>query len=370
MPLEIYHPASYRPIFDPTAEFPKFNGSDSWWVDEGMVVLRSFDFEEIRKVVRYRLYPHDSVPRTFLLQRSTAFIDNFLATLSESDGHQPPEDLSHAQKVEQILLRSGLSPSPREIWSWDPAAGCRQDAQAIADSIETESHIQFGKIPFEEIVRASLGYKTDAVEWFLNQHTILYISLVRHFRRHPEEVPIYKEVEKAHDVPLPAVSPAFGFVSRPIQSLFHRRTRLAQVLEALEILAVRFRRQYICTYTMDWNLEFDTKLPYLEDYHNSISAKDLASILTDKVHQLYQEATIELVEVTEDKTVKRISQESIANGDWRGIVADWYTLSQFVWECCVALPNVVTVLENCAKASLQILSVTQTNTALFNQLIL
>jgi hypothetical protein len=196
MSLENCHPASYRPMFDPTAEFTKFNGSASWWVDEGTVVLNSFDIEEIRKVVRYRLFPHDSVPRTFLLQRNTAFIDRFLATLSGSDGHQPLGDLSHAQKVEQVLLRSGLSPFPREIWSWDPAAGCAQDAQAIADSIETESHIQFGRIAFEEIVRASLGYKMDAVEWFLNQHTLLYIYLVRHFRKHPEEIPIYTEVER------------------------------------------------------------------------------------------------------------------------------------------------------------------------------
>lgn len=196
MSLDNYHPAFYRPIFDPTAEFSKFNGSASWWVDEGTVVLNSFDFEEIRKVVRYRLFPHDSVPRTSLLQRNTAFINHFLAALSGPDGHQLLEDLSHAQKVEQVLLRSGLSPFPREIWSWDPATGCAQDAQAIAHSIETESHIQFGKIPFEEIVRASLGYKADAVEWFLNQHTCLYIYLVWHFRKHPEEVPIYREVER------------------------------------------------------------------------------------------------------------------------------------------------------------------------------
>lgn len=175
--------------------------------------------------------------------------------------------------------------------------------------------------------------------------------------------------DQTRDVPLPAAPPAFGFVSRPIQRLFHRRPKLSHVLNALEILAVRFRRQYIHTYTMDWNLEFETEIPYLEEYHNSTSVKDLASILTEKVLQLCQDANIEemsLVAQRDHKTFVRISQTSIANGDWRGIVADWHTLNQSVWEFCVALPNAVTDLENCAKASLQLLSVNQRQLFLIN----
>jgi hypothetical protein len=82
------------------------------------------------------------------------------------------------------------------VWNWSPASGCSQDAQVIADSIEAESHLQFGMIPFEEIVRASLGYKTDAFEWFLHQHTQLYQIIVKHLQHHPEEIPLYKSVEK------------------------------------------------------------------------------------------------------------------------------------------------------------------------------
>lgn len=193
MSLEIFHLASNQSVSCSIAGIPQIDEKDSWWFDEGSIILRAFNFEEIRQVIRYRPFPNDGYPRMCLLYRNEAFLTGLLGF----EGHQSPEQLSLEQMVDKILLQS-ITPFRPVPWDWSPTPGCPQDAQAIADAIERESHYQFGTIPFAEIVRASLGYKTDAAEWFLHQHTLLCEIITEHFRHHPEEISLYKEVEKVY----------------------------------------------------------------------------------------------------------------------------------------------------------------------------
>lgn len=101
------------------------------------------------------------------------------------------------QRVEEVLRRSGLPPFQPVPWSWIPQAPVHAlDPQTIAQAIEAESHFQLSRVAFEHIVRASLGYTASSVEWFLMQHTTLYMHLLDFLRMFPDGIPVYLEVEK------------------------------------------------------------------------------------------------------------------------------------------------------------------------------
>jgi len=188
---------SYQSLFHPGAEFPRFVVTYRWWEDEATTVLWAFKVPEIRQVIRYGLFSDENYPRSSLLSRNADAIDAFLVALSEPHEHQFLANLSHMQRVEEILRRSSIPPFQPIPWSWFPLPpGHSLDARTIAAGIEAESQFQFSRIAFEEIVRASLGYNTVSVEWFLLQHTDLYIHLLDHLQAYPEEISLYVEVEK------------------------------------------------------------------------------------------------------------------------------------------------------------------------------
>lgn len=188
---------SYQSLFVPGTEIPRFQVPYRWWEDEATTVLWAFNFPEISQVIRYRLFRDENFPRTSLMNRNADAIEAFLISLCDSSDQQLLMNLSHMQRVEEILRRSSIIPFRPIAWSWfPPLPGHSLDARSIADAIEAESHFQFSKMEFEEIVRASLGYSAPSVGWFLLQHTALYIHLMDHLHAYPEETTIYLEVEK------------------------------------------------------------------------------------------------------------------------------------------------------------------------------
>lgn len=156
----------------------------------------AFNIPDISRVIRYGLFRDPSFPRSALLSRNADTIDAFLKAMSEPREQQLLGNLSHVQRVEEILRRSSVPAVDLIPWGWFPMpAGHSLDARAIASAIEAESHLQFTRIAFEEIVRASLRYNAPSVEWFLLQHTALYIHLLDHLQTYPEEIPLYVEAE-------------------------------------------------------------------------------------------------------------------------------------------------------------------------------
>lgn len=189
--------ATYPSLFQPSAERPHFFASYRWWEDEATTVLWAFDAQEIQRVIRYGLFPDENLPRTALQSRNESTVDKFLLTLVEMQERPFIANLSHVQKVEEILRRSKGTCPALVSWSWFPSLLDRdQDPRAIARAIDAESRLHFIRIQFEEWVRYSLGYKAASVEWFLQQHTALYIHLLNYLEAFPDEIGRYAEVEK------------------------------------------------------------------------------------------------------------------------------------------------------------------------------
>ncbi|KAJ5153250.1 uncharacterized protein N7482_009728 [Penicillium canariense] len=349
---------SYPTLFQPSAEFPRFAVPYRWWEDEATTVLWAFNIPEISQVIRYGLFRDENFPRSSLLSRNADTIDAFLVAMAEPREHQRLGNLSHVQRVEEILRRSSNSPFQPVPWTWfPPQPGHSLDARAIAGAIEAESHLHFRRLPFEEIVRASLGYPAISVEWFLLQHTVFFIYLSNHLQIYPEEIPLYIEAEKspfAHralmqcirtlrpdatrDMPQPT-TPGFEFIAGPVQLLFKDQPpSLTTILKIFSVLAIRFRRQYIHTAKMEWHRPFDTTILFLEDCLNSSSPKDLARTMTE----------------TAELEFSGLSRQHITANDAfvREILANWHSLSISVWECCAALPEIAPYLRECAQALL------------------
>ncbi|KXG46106.1 Guanine-nucleotide dissociation stimulator CDC25 [Penicillium griseofulvum] len=355
---------SYPSIFQLNLEIPAFFANYRWWEDEATTVFWAFDIQEISRVIQFGLFDDESVPRTSLCARNVDTIDTFLMALSEPHEYQFLGSLSHSQRVEEILRRSSISPFQAIPWSWlPPQSSPTLDALEIAAAIEAESHFHFRQIAFEEFARAALGYKAVFVEWFLQQHTALYIILRDHLSAYPGDIPLYTEVEKHlrsrspfahralvhcllavqtggphHDMSKPHTA-GFEFIAGPIQALFMgQQGRLTAMLKMLSVLAIRFRRQYIHPPTMDWKTPFDTSIPFLDDYLDSTSPADLARTMNGADEHLFAELTRESL-ITEDVVVGRLQTQ-------------WRTLSTSVWECCSALPDLIPYLQECAKTLL------------------
>lgn len=151
--------------------------------------------------------------------------------------------------------------------------------------------------------------------------------------------------ENTHD-DIPRPEGAFNFISRPIQRLFLRpRTTLKTLLNILDVLAVRFRRQYIDSHIMNRTLTFDTELVLLEDYYHFTAPEDLALRLTERDLALAQTDNMTATQsniITRADRLRCIVENIVANDVMAHRVMDsWNALSNSVGDCCVALSNIV-----------------------------
>jgi hypothetical protein len=187
---------SYKPIFQSSHEIPAFFPTYRWWEDEATTVFWAFEIEQVSRVIRFGLFHDENFPRTSLCARNPDTIDTFLVALSEAHEYQNLGNLSHIQRVEEILRRSSIPRFQAIPWSWFPhQSSLTLDPLAIAMAIETESHFHFRQIAFEELVRAALGYNAISVQWFLQQHTALYIIIINHLQAYPGDISLYADVE-------------------------------------------------------------------------------------------------------------------------------------------------------------------------------
>ncbi|KAJ5858264.1 hypothetical protein N7534_003541 [Penicillium rubens] len=253
---------SFLFVFRPNVTIPQFCVAYRWWEDEAINMLWAYDFNDISQAIRFGLFHDESSPRSSLLSRNMQFINEFLLAASKPYEHCRLSELSHPQKVEEILLRSSIPQRPLLTWNWIPTiSGGSSDPRTIALEIEAESYFHFQQIAFEDIVRSALGYKAVSVEWFLQQHTSLYGILVNHLHMYPEELLLYLEVEKhlrdrspfAHQALAKCImaiqpdgkhnmpsrnTPGFAFIAAPIQQLFkNHSSSLSTIFKVLSVLA-------------------------------------------------------------------------------------------------------------------------------------
>ncbi|KAJ9328243.1 hypothetical protein DTO027B5_1738 [Paecilomyces variotii] len=349
---------NFPSLFQPAAERPGLFVPYRWWEDEATTVLWTFDVQDIGRVIRYGLFHDPNFPRSVLQNRNSNTIDDFLIALLEPEDIPFIVNLSHIQKVEEILRRFKASKPALAPWGWFPVQAIYEaNASSIATDIDAESHLLFKTISFEEWVRYSLGYSAPSVEWFLLQHTAFFIHLSNHLHAYPEEIEKYKDVEKHlrtrspfahralvqcllnfHEADQSNISfvdgPAFEFIAGPIQRIFKDHPpSLTSILKMLSVLAVRFQRTYIHTSKMNWMQNFDVSVPFVEDVFGSISPADLARTLT----------------TSDELDFARLSRGDIINEGptLKHLVARWHALATAVWECCLALPDLSSYIQDC-----------------------
>ncbi|KAF7128838.1 hypothetical protein CNMCM5793_003747 [Aspergillus hiratsukae] len=357
--------SSYPSLFRSDAELPPFFVPYRWWEDEATTVLWAFDVQEIKRVIRYGLFRDPNLPRTSLQSRNATTIDTFLLSLLEPHERFLLANLSHIQKVEEIVRRSTISSPPSVPWGWLPSQKDRDlDPRTLARDIDAESHLHFKRISFEELVRYSLGYPAASVEWFLQQHTAFYIHVLNYLNAFPEEAARYTEVERhlrgrspfAHralvqclltmqsqtglDVPLVSSQTlAFEFIAGPIQGLFQDSPpSLTSILKVLSVLGMRFQQAYVHAREMNWVQPFNTSVFFLDDLLASTSAVDFARTLTNIDEGQFSKLTPSSVAEESPLAVR--------------LIEEWELLSTAAWECCSALPDLVPYLQECAEALL------------------
>ncbi|KAL4884729.1 hypothetical protein BJY04DRAFT_169827 [Aspergillus karnatakaensis] len=347
--LYMFGQPSYPLIFRAAEERPPFGVSYRWWEDEATTILWAFNVDEIKRLIRFGLFKDEQLPRMALQTRNLGTIDDFLTGLARPRERLHLGNLSHVQKVEEIIQRCRMTAPPLVTWSWLPSRSA--DPLAIAKSIDTESHLHFVRISFEGLVRYSLGYSSSRVDWFFQQHTAFYALLVDHLNAFPEDLARYAEVENhlrsrspfAHravaralasvglQLNLPVLPRGFDFIAAPIQRLFTEFTPvLASVLKVLAVLGIRFERTYLHSPEMNWTRPFSVGFSFLEDIITSTSTDDLARALTS---------------ADEREFGKLIEDQIFDHGVANRLAIAWEVLSTDVWECCRAVPDLLEYIQ-------------------------
>ncbi|KAL2831176.1 hypothetical protein BDW59DRAFT_7874 [Aspergillus cavernicola] len=352
--LYMFRQPSYPSLFRSNDERSRLNFSYRWWEDEAATILWSFDVEEIKRVIRYGLFPDEQLPRMALQTRSAGAVDSFLAGLVTPQEMVLLANLSHVQKVEEIIQRCKTTSPPLISWGWLPTRiHSELDPPAIAQAIDTESHLHFARISFEELVRHALGYRSGRVEWFLQQHMVFYTHLLDFLNAYPQELIRYADVEKhlrnqspfAHRAVAHALQGAglrieppnaalgFEFFASPIQRVFRDLPpSLVPILKALCVLGIRFERTYLHSRGMNWSQEFTIAFSFLEDILRSTSSTDFARILTCTDER-------DFAELAEEEAFDKILANRLS--------IRWELLSIDVWECCRALPDMIEYIQEC-----------------------
>ncbi|KAL4805536.1 hypothetical protein BDV18DRAFT_21205 [Aspergillus unguis] len=344
---------SYASLFRASEERPQLNNLRRWWESDINTILWSFDLEEIRRVIRYGLSPDENHCWLALQRRPPNTILDFLSALVKPQDRPYYARLPHEKKLEEIIHRCRLPTPPVMVWGWLPLRrDSGLDPLVIAKAIDTESHVHFARITFEEMVRYSLGYSCNRVDWFLQQHSCLYAHLLDHLSAFPEEAARYAEVENhlrcrspfAHRAVACALQsagfqldlltmrrPGFEFFAAPIQRLFKELSpNLSSIMKVLSVLGVRFERTYLHAREMDWSRQFSIAFSFLEDVLDSSSSTDFASDFPRT-----------LTSSDENDFAPLLDEEALNKSVAIRLAYRWEVLSIEVWECCKALPEII-----------------------------
>jgi hypothetical protein len=87
---------------------------------------------------------------------------------------------------------------------------------------------------------------------------------------------------------------------------------------------------------MDWHKKLDTQVPLLDSLLSSLSASDFARSLTRSDESKFSQLSREKLMAEQNPTVEALHER-------------WSTLSMNVYECCIALPEIVSYIQQSAE---------------------
>lgn len=132
-------------------------------------------------------------------------------------------------------------------------------------------------------------------------------------------------------------APGFEFIAGPIQALFKAsRLGLYNTVKLLSVVSTRFQQTYIHVPHMDWHKKLDTQVPLLNSLLASHSATDFARSLTRSDESKFSQLSREKLMGEQNPTVEALHER-------------WSTLSTNVYECCIALPEIVSYIQQSAE---------------------
>ncbi|KAL2374997.1 hypothetical protein RJZ57_000500 [Blastomyces gilchristii] len=289
------------PPFKVDLKPPRFDVQWRWWEDEASFILRAFAVESIKRLVQFRLYHDDNLPRSILRSRDANTVTAFLnSLLSPNDGTVVTE-LTHYDRVEKLLSLCRSKDNEARPWSWFPTSTPNEICyEAVARDINDESYLQFKAVRFEDWAHYSLGYPTPSVEWFLMQHSQLSSYLMAHFNEFPDQAYKYVEVEKK-----------------------------------LVVLEVRFNQIYHRGSDVKWDSYFEAESPLLDEFFEASSPRALARSLTHSDDRDFTGLCLQSF-VTEDSIFRRLT-------------ANWDNLCTVTEECCLAYPDLIDYFKSCVQ---------------------
>ncbi|OAX80015.1 hypothetical protein ACJ72_05659 [Emergomyces africanus] len=328
-------PISKSP-FKVELEPPRFDVQWRWWEDEASFILRAFTVEAIKRLVQFRLYHDDNLPRSILRSRDANTVTAFLDSVLPSNDDTVVAQLSHYDRVEKLLDLCRPRDTEARPWSWFPASPPSDlHVETIAKEVNEESYLQFKAVRFEDWVHYSLGYPTPSVEWFLAQHSKLSSYLMDHFNEFADQARKYAEVEKVRTISVDAPTPAIphcpdtklvhntaewpnhdvkeaGGIANPIQPWIPPRIGLCELGKSLR-----------------------AESPLLDEFFDASSPRALARSLTH----------------TDDREFTGLSLRSFVteNSKFRQLTANWDNVCTVTEECCLAYPDLVDYFKNCVQ---------------------
>ncbi|EEQ35234.1 hypothetical protein McanMca71_004886 [Microsporum canis] len=348
-----------EPTFSFQLALPRFYVPYRWWEDGASMILWAFDHQDIKRLLRFRLYENDELPRYVLQNRNADVVSGFLASLLPAEQGIFDLELSHHDKVEEILDLCQLRNPPVEPWRWHPNYSYNAEPRSIASYIDAESSRQFQAVPFEDWIRYALGYPTESIQWFFSQHKQLHDIVSAHLDLFTGEFDTYVEVERHlrggspfaqyvllqclsvrgllnSEVPDQSNQWVVGFIIRPIQELFKAHlTGLPSMLKKLSVLALSFERKYRTSVEIDWSAPFEANPAYLNDFFSFREVEPLARKLTHIDTREFSPLSVQSF-VEDTVTLRSLSGR-------------WHLLCSSTEECCLALPEMAIFFKNCIR---------------------
>ncbi|KAF3482301.1 uncharacterized protein GIQ15_05060 [Arthroderma uncinatum] len=346
-----------EPTFSFQLALPQFYVPYRWWEDGASMILWAFDHQDIKRLLRFRLYENDELPRYVLQNRNADVVSGFLASLLPPEQGMFTLDLPHHHKVEEILELCQLRNPPVEAWRWHPNYSYNAEPRTIASYIDAESSQQFKAVPFEDWIRYALGYPTASIQWFFSQHKQLHDIVSAHLDLFPGEFDTYVEVERYlregspfaqyvllqclsvrgllnSEVPDQSNQWVVGSIIRPIQELFKAHlTGLPSMLKKLSVLSLSFERKYRAAAEIDWSSPFEANPAYLNDFFAFREVEPLARKLTHIDTREF--SFLSPQDFVEDTTTLR------------SLSSRWHLLCSSTEECCLALPEMAIFFKSC-----------------------
>lgn len=160
--------------------------------EEGAEVLQSHDFRTILLLFQYWPYSDTSLFCSTLSHRGDTVLDTLLTLARRGSGAAVAElRLSTEEKLKWL---QPLLPSPEYQLRWTPFQTNYQRAADVAAIIDEETCRLFREIPFQHILRHTLGHSSSVEEFLYLQIFILPSRIVSYLQMCPDQVQKFSQV--------------------------------------------------------------------------------------------------------------------------------------------------------------------------------